>query len=190
MREDIVLTCHQILRIDLAKWIVSKLHYNNWSFCLQLSSAIHYFGRKIMCYDLYQSIKTYKSCAVHTVEDLWADTLISGQLFLRPSWQNPVWTLAHTNSVFTHFHKRPAPVADTFSVSRGCPLTGALTVQYFNPKNKWQGQITYLSPRSWQSLQVLDHKHGHILEGAPRSIFWSPWFGPAMMGSLHCQSAE
>ena len=33
---------------------------------------------------------------------LWADTLVSGQLYLRSTWQNPVWTLAHTNPVFTH----------------------------------------------------------------------------------------
>ena len=38
-------------------------------------------------------------------------TLVSGQLYLRPPWENPVWTLAHTNSVFTH------------SASQGCPLT-------------------------------------------------------------------
>ena len=50
------------------------------------------------------------------------------RLHLRPPWPNPVWTLAHTNSVFTPFRKRPAAVAVTFSASRGCPLTGALTV--------------------------------------------------------------
>ena len=37
-------------------------------------------------------------------------------------------SIAHTNSVFTHSSKWPAPVADTFSASKGCPLTGALTV--------------------------------------------------------------
>ena len=63
-----------------------------------------------------------------TVEALWADTLASDQLYLRPPWQNPVWTVAHTNSVLAHSRKRPAPVADTFSASQGCPLTGASTV--------------------------------------------------------------
>ena len=68
------------------------------------------------------SVKRRLNCIA--VEVLRADTLISGQLYLWPLWQN----LAHTNSVFTHSHKRPAPVADTFSVFRGCPLTEALTV--------------------------------------------------------------
>ena len=71
---------------------------------------------------------TESTSYVGTVEALWTDTLVSGQLYLWLPWQNPVWTLAHTNSVFTHCLKRPAPVADTFSASRGCPLTGALTV--------------------------------------------------------------
>ena len=43
-------------------------------------------------------------------------------------WQNPILTLAHTNSVSTHSRKQPAPVADTFSAFRGCPLTRASTV--------------------------------------------------------------
>ena len=51
--------------------------------------------------------------------------------YLRPPWQNPVWTLTHTNSVCTHSRKRPAPVADSFSAFRGCPLTGASTVITF-----------------------------------------------------------
>ena len=31
----------------------------------------------------------------NTVEALWADTLVSGQLYIRPPSQNPIWTLAH-----------------------------------------------------------------------------------------------
>ena len=63
------------------------------------------------------------------VEALWSDTLdlVSGQLYLRPPWQNSVWTLVYINPVLTHSRKRPAPVADSFSASRGCPLTGAST---------------------------------------------------------------
>ena len=63
-----------------------------------------------------------------TVEALWVDTLVSGQLYLQPPYQNPVLTLAHKNSVFTHSRKRPASVVDTFSASQGCPLSGASTV--------------------------------------------------------------
>ena len=37
---------------------------------------------------------------------------------------------SYPNSVFTHSRKRSAPVADTFSAFRGCPLTGASTVAY------------------------------------------------------------
>ena len=44
--------------------------------------------------------------------------LVSGQVYL----------LAHTNSVFRQSRKRPAPVADTFTASRGCPPTGTSTV--------------------------------------------------------------
>ena len=47
----------------------------------------------------------------HTVEVFWADTLVSGQLYLRPPLQILVWTLIiQINSVFTHSCKRPAPV--------------------------------------------------------------------------------
>ena len=46
-------------------------------------------------------IKTSKN----TVEALWTDTLVSGQLYLRP----------HTNSVLTHSRMRPCPAAATFS---------------------------------------------------------------------------
>ena len=56
--------------------------------------------------------------SLSTVEVLWADTHKQTQLYLRLPWQNPVWTLAHTNSVFTHSRT----VEDTFSASRGCPL--------------------------------------------------------------------
>ena len=45
-----------------------------------------------------------------------------------------------------HSRKQPAPVADTFSASRGCPLTGASTV-----------------------LWKLSHQHGIIHQR------WKPW---------------
>ena len=61
---------------------------------------------------------------INTVEARWADTLVSGQVCLRPPWQDPIWTLVHTNSVFTHSCEQPAPV----SAPPGCPLMGASTV--------------------------------------------------------------
>ena len=56
-------------------------------------------------------------------------------------WQNPVWTLAYTNSVFTHSCKQPTPVADTSSASQGCPLRGASTVfkkNYQGCEQRWK----------------------------------------------------
>ena len=44
------------------------------------------------------------------------NTPVSGQLYFQPPLQNPVLLTSHTNSVFLHSHKRPAPVTDT------CPL--------------------------------------------------------------------
>ena len=41
-------------------------------------------------------------CLTTTVEAVWANTLISGQLYIRPPWQNPVWTLAHTLLICTN----------------------------------------------------------------------------------------
>ena len=81
------------------------------------------FSRKVICDKLFGGPGLF-----HIQSKLWAATLISGQLYLRPPCQNPVWTLVHTNSVFTHSRKRPAPLVDTFSASRGCPLTGASAV--------------------------------------------------------------
>ena len=64
----------------------------------------------------------------YTVEAPLTDTLVSGQLYLRPPSQNPDLFNSHTNSVFSHSRKRPAPVTDTFFAPRGCPLTRASTV--------------------------------------------------------------
>ena len=87
----------------------------------------------------------------NTVKTLWADTLVSGQLYLLPPWQNPVWTLAHTNSVLTHSRKRPAPVADIFSASRRCPLTGASTVYDQQRLNLIHVTMWFVQ---WQTLSV------------------------------------
>ena len=57
------------------------------------------------------------------MEALLLNTPVSGQLYFRPPLQNPVLLNSHTNSVFLHSHKRPAPVTDTFFTSQGCPLT-------------------------------------------------------------------
>ena len=59
------------------------------------------------------------------------DTLVSGQLYLRPPSQSPDLLNSHTNSVFSHSRKRPAPVTDTFFAPRGCPLMRASTVFSF-----------------------------------------------------------
>ena len=69
---------------------------------------------------------------LYTVEALFADTLVSGQRSLQPPGQNSFLPGAHINFVFTHSGKRPAPVTDTISASRGCPLTGASTVPYIH----------------------------------------------------------
>ena len=100
------------------KHFIIKSVWKVWSWLENLES-----------FKLYQFLmerKLYYGC--NTVKALWADTLISGQLYLQPLWQNPIWTLAHTNSVFTHSRNRPASVAETFPASRECLLIGAFTV--------------------------------------------------------------
>ena len=64
-----------------------------------------------------------------TESDKLTDTLVSGQLYSRPPCQNPVLLSYHTNSVFSHSRKRPAPVTDTLFAARECPLTRASTVK-------------------------------------------------------------
>ena len=70
---------------------------------------------------------------LHKVEVLLTDTLVSPQLFFRQPSQNPVLLNSHTNSVFFHSHKRPAPVTDTFFTSLGCLLTRTSTVDQVCP---------------------------------------------------------
>ena len=69
---------------------------------------------------------------------LWADTLVSGQLYLRSPWQNPIWMNSNSYKLcilILHSRKRLAPVADTFSASWGCPLTVASAVCWLkNPQ--------------------------------------------------------
>ena len=51
----------------------------------------------------------------YTVEAFLTNTLVSGQLLcLRSPSQDPVFLNSHTNSVFFHSRKRPAPVTNTF----------------------------------------------------------------------------
>ena len=56
-----------------------------------------------------------KLTIVNTVEALLTDTLISGQLYLRPPCLKPHFN-SHTNSVFLHSRERTFPLAaaDTF----------------------------------------------------------------------------
>ena len=67
---------------------------------------------------------------MRTGEALLTDTLRprSAQLYLRPPSRNPIFHNSHTNSVFLHSRKRPAPVTDAIFSSRGWPLTRASTV--------------------------------------------------------------
>ena len=100
-----------------------------------------------------------------TVEALWADTLVSGQLYLRPPRQNPVWTLTYTNSVFTHSCKWPAPcaVVGNFSASWGCPLTEASTIHVF----KWCFHA-FLADFMYRC------EHGTVLKGF-QFLWWFLW---------------
>ena len=66
--------------------------------------------------------------AWNTVDALLTDTLISGQLYLRPLSQNTIVLSSHTNSAFLHSQKQPALVKDTFFTWQGCPLMRASTV--------------------------------------------------------------
>ena len=45
-----------------------------------------------------------------TVEALLTDTVVSGQLYLRPPSQIPVFLSSHTNSVYIHSRELPAPL--------------------------------------------------------------------------------
>ena len=67
------------------------------------------------------------STHITILEALLTDTLLSGQFYLWPPSQDPIFL----NSVFLSSRKRPASVTYTFFVSRGCPLTrvfNALTI--------------------------------------------------------------
>ena len=64
-----------------------------------------------------------------TVEAPLKDTLVSGQLYLRPPSQNPILLNSHTNSVLSLSPKQPVPVTTQHSFgAQGCLLTRALTV--------------------------------------------------------------
>ena len=65
---------------------------------------------------------------VSTVQALLIDTLVSGQLLLRPPSENPVFLNSYTNSAFLHSCKRPVTVTKILSVSRAYPLTRASIV--------------------------------------------------------------
>ena len=51
------------------------------------------------------------------MEALLTYTLVNGQLYLWLPSQDPVYLNSHTNSVFLHSRKWPAPVTDTFIMS-------------------------------------------------------------------------
>ena len=99
----------------------------------------------------------------YTFDNLWADTLASRQLYLRPPWQNPVWILAHTNSVFTHSSKRPALVADTFQFCFPMLLTRASTLI------QWSNMQTI---SIYDQLWLLYINMDYFLLFIPRVIQW------------------
>ena len=125
------------------------------------------------CKTLYPFSMAY--FVTNTVEVLWADTrkrtaqltavLTLSRLGLC-QWRNPIWTLAHTNSVFTHSHKRPVPVAYPFSASRRCPLTGASTVRIHlifccpsilnnNMLNRFECRLTFVECKTIHPVRSL-----------------------------------
>ena len=54
----------------------------------------------------------------HAVESLVTHTLVNGQLYLQlAALTSPHFLNSHTNSVFLHSHKWPAPVTDTCIMS-------------------------------------------------------------------------
>ena len=54
---------------------------------------------------------------VSTVQALLIDTLVSGQLLLRPPSENPVFLNSYTKSAFLHSCKRSVTVTKILSVS-------------------------------------------------------------------------
>ena len=64
----------------------------------------------------------------HAVQAPLTDTLVSGQLLLRPPSENPVFLNSYTNSAFLHSSRRPVTVTKILSVSRAYPLTRASIV--------------------------------------------------------------
>ena len=108
------------------------------------------------------------SLHMHTVEALWADTLVSGQLYLWPPWQNPVRPLAHTNSVFTYSHKRPARIADTFFTSRGCPLMRASTDTIF----KTAANKQHNSPNACVKVRQIPSVQWNVFQTVFILVFW------------------
>ena len=62
-----------------------------------------------------------------TVEAV-TETLVSGQLYLRPSSQNSRFTQLPYKIFFLHSRKRPAPGTNTFFAAQGCPLKRSSTV--------------------------------------------------------------
>jgi len=77
---------------------------------------------------VHASNQSCSSCVESIVQAPLTDTLVSGQLLLRPPSENPVFLNSHTNSVFLHFRKRQVEVMEILSASRECPLTRASIV--------------------------------------------------------------
>lgn len=106
-----------------------SLGAQNLTFERGMDHLIWDFLPKPLVIEFFPGIKQCKVFFLFTtVEALLMDTLVSGKLFLRPPSQKPDYFNSHTNSVFLHSRKRPAPVTDTFFASGGCPLTTASTV--------------------------------------------------------------
>ena len=96
----------------------------------RLEQAI--FGEALVSGQLYLRPRSKKAVFLNSHTNSVFNIPVCGQLSLQPPSQKPVFLNSHANSVFLHSRKRPAPVTDTFSASRGCPvLTRASTVYVY-----------------------------------------------------------
>ena len=132
-----------------------SLGAQNLTFERGMDHLIWDFLPKPLVIEFFPGIKQCKVFFLFTtVEALLTDTLVSGKLFLRPPSQKPDCFNSHTNSVFLHSRKRPAPVTDTFFASRGCPLMRASTVPLYALKDffYFSVEILFLPGISLQEL--------------------------------------
>ena len=81
---------------------------------------------------MQEIIRVVLALKVSTVQALVTDTLVRGQLLLRPPSEYPVFLNSHTDSVLVYSRKRPVALTEILSASSGCPLTRVSTVVSFS----------------------------------------------------------